>query len=137
MVITILTREDVVVTDPDRFMAAARRAYQRQHPDVGAREVEAAVSDVYDAVHQMIDTYGSVASDHPDVAAGATPRPTMHGGSGLLPGDRVHDRPDGLSPSGRITEIVLGEQTTVQDYGCFLPETVELFAGPARRSQRS
>jgi pimeloyl-ACP methyl ester carboxylesterase len=48
-----------------------------------------------------------------------------------LPGQRVLDRPDGLSPAGEITQVSLEEPQPLQDYGCFLPD--DPFALPSRR----
>jgi hypothetical protein len=128
MVISVRTREDVVVTDPVRFVNAARRAYLAQNPDASTQEAAAAVADVYDAVDALVDCYGCVASDDPDVAGEASPRRRMAGGVGLLPGDRVLDRPDGLSPAGTIRVILLDDGLPLQDYGCFLPDEDQLFA---------
>jgi hypothetical protein len=133
MVVSVRTRHDVVIVDPDRFLAVARRAYRAQDPQITEDEADAAVADVYDAVYALIDQYGSLASEHPEVAAGATAQRRMHGGVGLLPGDRVLDRPDGLSPAGSVSMIVLGEPQPVQDYGCFLPDDADLFSVPAHR----
>jgi hypothetical protein len=134
MVISVLTRQDVVIMDPQRFLAAAREACRTEDPDLTEDEVIQAVADVYDAVQALVDRYGSVASEHPDVAAGATPQQHMHGGVGLLPGDRVQDRPDGLSPAGSLRLIAVGEPRPLQDYGCFLPEPDDLFTAPIRRA---
>jgi hypothetical protein len=134
MVITVLTRQDVVVMDPRRFLGAARRAYRAGDPEVTEDEAVQAVSDVYDAVDALIDRYGSVASEHPDVAAGATPQRRMRGGVGLPPGDRMEDRPDGLSPAGAMSMILIDESQPLQDYGCFMPDAAELFTLPARRA---
>lgn len=48
-----------------------------------------------------------------------------------LPGARVTDRADGLSPAGLIQEVVLDEPMPLQDYGCFLPE--DPFTGRRQR----
>jgi hypothetical protein len=130
MIISVLTRQDVIVQDPQRFLAAARRAYRVQDPAVTEEQAARAVTDVYDAVDALITQYGALASDHPDVAAGAAPRRAMHGGAGLLPGDRVHDRHDGLSPAGTMSVIRLDQPHALQDYGCALPETSEIFGVP-------
>jgi hypothetical protein len=103
MVISVRTRQDVVVTDPERFLNAARRAYRAENPDASVEQAVTAVADVYDAVHSLIERYGSLASDHPEVSRGATAPERAHGGVGLLPGDRINDRPDGLSPAGAVT----------------------------------
>src|SRR4051812_5881494 len=34
MIISVLTRQDVVVMDPERLMTAARRAFREENPDV-------------------------------------------------------------------------------------------------------
>jgi len=83
----------------------------------------------------LIDRYGSIASDHADVAAGATPQRRVHGGFGLFPGDRVPDRPDGLSPAGEMSLILLDEPMPLQDYGCFMTRSNdEIFGALARRA---
>ncbi|GIF74551.1 hypothetical protein [Asanoa siamensis] len=102
MTISIRSRRDVVVVDPDRFLAAARQAA----PDV---------SDVYDAVHALLDRDGDLAADVRDSE--------VIGVGGPLPGIRVTDRPDGLSPAGRLRQVVVDDDARpLQDYGCFLPD---------------
>jgi hypothetical protein len=128
MVISVVTREDVVVMDPDRFLAAARRAYRSDNSDLTEDDAVAFVVDVYDAVSALLDRYGSLASADPEVAAGGTTRTRMSGGFGYLPGDRVTGRADGLSPAGSITKILLARPRPLQDYGCFLPGDEELFS---------
>jgi hypothetical protein len=51
------------------------------------------------------------------------------GAGGPLPGVRVDDRSDGLSPAGWLQQVVLTEPRPLQDYGCFLP--ADPFALPA------
>jgi hypothetical protein len=133
MTISIRSRQDVVVVDPQRFLAAARRAYREMDADVTEEAAAEAVVSVYDAVHALLDRYGELASDDPEVATGATAVRHMHGGVGLMPGERVRNRPDGLSPAGSVTQIVLGEPRPLQDYGCFLPDDLDLFAVRADR----
>ncbi|MFB9446963.1 hypothetical protein Dvina_25450 [Dactylosporangium vinaceum] len=128
MVISLVTREDVVVMDPDRFMAAARRAYLAGEPDRTEGDAVAAVADVYDAVFALVGRYGSLASADPEVAAGATVLERMSGGLGHLPGDRVTGRADGLSPAGAVSKVLVDRSAPLQDYGCFLPGDEELFA---------
>lgn len=111
MTISVRTRRDVVVVDPDRFLAAARSAYRELNPDLTDAEVAEAVADVTDAAFALIDRHGDLVTD-PDRA-----------GDPPLPGTRLPDRPDGLSPAGRIREVVLDEPP-LQDYGCFLPDDV-------------
>jgi hypothetical protein len=72
------------------------------------------VADVCDAVHALLDRDGDLASD---AVAGE-----WVGVGGPLPGVRVSDRPDGLSPAGRLQEVVLNDPLPLQDYGCFLPD---------------
>lgn len=116
MTISVRTRRDVVIVDPDRFLAAARAAHRDLNPDLTDAEVADAVSDVTDAAYALIERYGDLAADH-----GPPTRP-------LPPGIRVTDRPDGLSPAGWLRELVLDEPRPLQDYGCALPEDV--FARP-------
>jgi hypothetical protein len=58
----------------------------------------------------------------------------MHGGLGLLPGNRMTDRPDGSSPAGTLQAIEL-DVSTLQSYGCALPE--DPFASPDNDDRRS
>jgi hypothetical protein len=113
MSISIRTRRDVVVVDPDRFLAAARSAHHDMNPGLTDAEVAEAIADVTDAVYALLE--------HGDLTAG----PPLQQPSRRLPGVRVPDRHDGLSPAGWMSEVVLDEQP-LQDYGCFLPE--DLFA---------
>ncbi|MET8908930.1 hypothetical protein [Micromonospora sp. NPDC004551] len=111
MTISIRTRRDVVVMDPDRFLAAARQALRDRHPGLTDAEAAEAVADVHDAVHAILDRDGALAAD---AVNGDTAR-------GLLPGTRVSDRPDGLSPAGWLQQVVVDDPQPLQDYGCFLP----------------
>jgi hypothetical protein len=114
MTISIRSRRDVVVVDPDKFLAAARQALRDLDPDLTEAQATAAIGDVYDAVHALLDRDGELANDT---------RGAIEVGRGApLPGVRVVDRPDGLSPAGWLQEIVLREPMPLQDYGCFLPE---------------
>jgi hypothetical protein len=63
MTISIRSRRDVVIVDPERFLAAARQALHELDPDLNAEETAAAITDVYDAVHALLDT--EVASSRP------------------------------------------------------------------------
>ncbi|MEO3860454.1 hypothetical protein ABGB08_36605 [Acrocarpospora sp. B8E8] len=113
MTISVRTRQDVVIVDPARFMAAARAAYRDLHPDVSEEAAAESVADVYDAVGILLDRLGRLAADAPEMLIGR---------GGLPPGRRVLDRPDGLSPAGELQQIVLNDPIPLQDYGCFLPE---------------
>ncbi|MGI5233693.1 hypothetical protein [Actinoallomurus sp. CA-142502] len=112
MTISIRTRRDVVIVDPERFLASAREAFRELNglPEDSAVEE---ISDVFDAVHALLDRFGRLV---PDAA------PTMVGYGGPRPGERVLDRLDGLSPAGELEHIVLDDPRPLQDYGCFLPE---------------
>jgi hypothetical protein len=112
MTISIRTRRDVVIVDPERFLASAREAFRELNglPDDAAVEE---ISDVHDAVHVLLDRFGRLAADAPA---------TLIGRGGPRPGERVPDRPDGLSPAGELQHIVLDDPRPLQDYGCFLPE---------------
>jgi|GEM_PF-2685894 len=87
-------------------------------------EAAEAVADVYDAVHAMLDRDGALAADaaNDDVV----------GVGGPMPGVRVRDRPDGLSPAGRLQQVVIDDEQPLQDYGCFLP--ADPFASPGPRN---
>ncbi|MCE6994084.1 hypothetical protein LZG04_04545 [Saccharothrix sp. S26] len=115
MTISVRTRRDVVVVDPDRFLAAARSAYRELNPGLTDAEVAEAVADVTDAAFALVERHGDLAPG-PDRA-----------GDPPLPGTRLADRPGGLSPAGRMRQVVLDERP-LQDYGCFLPDDV--FAPP-------
>ncbi|MFI7702867.1 hypothetical protein [Nonomuraea sp. NPDC049480] len=113
MTISVRTRRDVVVVDPERFLASARAAYCDLHPGTSEESAAENIRDVYDAVHILLDRFGRLVADTPE---------TLIGRCGLRPGKRVLDRPDGLSPAGELEQIVLEEPMPLQDYGCFLPE---------------
>lgn len=109
MVVSVRTRQDVVIADPERFLAAARAAYRDLTP--GATEEEAAehVHDVRDAVFVLLERFGRLAAD---------PHPAPSEGPGLP----APERPDGLSPAGDLTQLVFDDPGTLRGYGCFLPE---------------
>ncbi|MBC6467490.1 hypothetical protein [Actinomadura alba] len=118
MTISVRTRRDVVIVDPDRFLTAARQALRDLNPELTEAQAADALTDVTDAVHALLDRDGQLAMDHvgaamtdPEVGSGAPP-----------PGVRISDRSDGLSPAGRLQQIVLDEPQPLQDYGCFLPD---------------
>ncbi|MEO3777486.1 hypothetical protein ABGB16_11685 [Micromonospora sp. B11E3] len=112
MTISIRTRRDVVVVDPDRFLAAARQALRDRNPGLTDAEAAEAVVDVHDAVHALLDRDGTLAADAVDGEANV---------GGSLPGVWVSDRPDGLSPAGWLQQVVLDDPQPLRDYGCFLP----------------
>ncbi|MBW6435745.1 hypothetical protein KZ829_18545 [Actinoplanes hulinensis] len=122
MTISVRSRRDVVVVDPDRFLAAARQALRDSDPDLSEAEAQAAITDVYDAAHALLDRDGQLAADEADDRVGVRGRP---------PGVRVTDRPDGLSPAGHLQEIVVDDSPPLQDHGCFLPP--DLFSRPESR----
>ncbi|WP_380280894.1 hypothetical protein [Kitasatospora purpeofusca] len=116
MTISVRTRQDVVVVDPERFLASARAAYREECPDATEEQAAEVVRDVYDAVWALVDRFGRLAADAPE--------------SGGLPGRRILGRPDGLSPAGEFKRIVLNDPQPLQDYGCFMPEEYDPFAVP-------
>lgn len=116
MTISVRSRRDVVVVDPQRFLAAARQALRDLDPGLSEADAAAALVDVHDAVHALLDRDGQLAADAAD------PREIHVGRGAPLPGVRVTDRADGLSPAGLIQQIVLDEPMPLQDYGCFLPQ---------------
>lgn len=122
MTISIRTRRDVVVVDPDRFMAAARQALRHRSPGMTDAEAAEAVADVYDAVHAILDRDGALAADAANDG--------VVGIGGPLPGVRVRDRTDGLSPAGRLQQVVIDDGQPLQDYGCFLPSDPFALPGP-------
>ncbi len=111
MVVSVRTRQDVVIADPERFLAAARAAYRELTP--GATEETAAeqVRDVRDAVFALLERFGRLAAGPP-------------GHTGPPGPELLHDldRPNGLSPAGEITQLVFDDPQVLQGYGCFLPE---------------
>jgi hypothetical protein len=115
MVISVRVREDVVVVDPGRFLAAARQAYQAKNPSTTDEDVRRAVTNVYDAAYALIERYGSLASNHPEVAGSGSAATHI---SPRRPGITV-DRPDGLSPAGGLSTIEL-DVATLHSQGCFL-----------------
>jgi hypothetical protein len=112
MTISIRIRRDVVIVDPERFMASAREDFRELNSLPEDAPVEE-ISDVYDAVHALLDRFGQLAADAPA---------TLIGRNGPRPGERVLDRSDGLSPAGELQHVVLDDPRPLQDYGCFLPE---------------
>ncbi|GIG93285.1 hypothetical protein [Plantactinospora endophytica] len=126
MIISVRMRRDVVVVDPDRFLAAARQALRDRDPGLTDAEAVDAIADVYDAVHVLLDRDGALAADAVDSE--------RVGVGGSLPGVRVADRPDGLSPAGWLQQVVLNDPQPLQDYGCFLPE--DPFAVPRIEGSR-
>jgi hypothetical protein len=121
MMISIRTRRDVVVVDPDRFLATARQALRDRHPGLSEAAATEAVADVYDAVHALLDRDGDLAADAVDNE--------MVGVGGPLPGVRVSDRSDGLSPAGRLQQVVFDDAQPLQDYG-LLPSRGSLRGTP-------
>ncbi|MFD8322557.1 hypothetical protein [Kitasatospora purpeofusca] len=117
MTISVRTRQDVVVVDPERFVASARAAYREAFPEITEERAAEDIRDVYDAVWAVLDRFGRLAADAPEPSSG-------------IPGRRVLDRPDGLSPAGEVQRIVLNDPLPLQDYGCFMPEDYDPFAVP-------
>ncbi|WP_344876490.1 hypothetical protein [Allokutzneria multivorans] len=123
MTISVRVRRDLVIVDAERFMAAAREAYRQLNPGVAETEVVDAVADAYDAVFTLLDHAGQQFAGTGDAGIWPLPgQPSELGRSGALPGVRVTDRPDGLSPAGSLHAVVLTEPQPLQDYGCFQPE---------------
>ncbi|HJP74351.1 MAG TPA: hypothetical protein VJ914_08785 [Pseudonocardiaceae bacterium] len=115
--ISIRVRRDLVVVDPERFLAAAQAACRELNPDVTEAGARDAVANAYDAVYALIDRDWPVAgSIWPELGR------VEVGRGAPLPGVRVADRPDGLSPAGILVELKLNEPRRLQDYGCSLPE---------------
>lgn len=124
MTISVRPRRDVVVMDPDRIVAAARQAPRDRHPSLTDAEAAEAVADIHDAAYALRDRDGAPAAD---VMDGDTV-----GIGGPVPGARVSDRPDGLSPAGWLQQVVVDELQPPQDHGCFLP--ADTFAVPPAQS---
>ncbi len=116
MTVSVRMRRDVVITDPERFLAAARAAYRDLNPGCGDAEAADAVADVTDALFALIERTWP--------ADGSSLWPDLHapevGPRAPLPGVRDTDRPDGLSPAGWLLKVVT-EPQPLQDFGCFLP----------------
>ncbi|WP_327287685.1 hypothetical protein [Streptomyces sp. NBC_01198] len=117
MTISVPIRQDVVIVDPERFVASAREAYREASPEITEGRAAEEIRDVYAAVWALLDRFGRLAPDAPASAG--------------LPGQRVLDRPDGLSPAGEWKRIVLDDPQPLQDYGCFMPEGYDSFAIPS------
>lgn len=116
MTISLRLRRDLVIVDPGRFLAAARRAYHDLNPDLCEAQVVETIGDVHDAVFALLDHEDGRTLIWPDIE-----KPEVGPGA-PLPGERALDRPDGLSPAGWLLEVVLDECQPLQDYGCFLPD---------------
>lgn len=134
MTISVRIRRDLVIVDPDRFLAAAREAYRDLNPECSQTDAANAVTNVADAMFALLDRAASFPAG---TGAPATPpiwpdprRPECGPGA-PAPGVRVTDRADGLSPAGWLQHVVLGEAQPLQDYGCFAP--ADPFALPSDR----
>lgn len=125
MMISVRMRRDLVIVDVDRFLIAARAAYRDLNPDVSEAEAAEAVTDVVDAAFALLDRAGHQLAEVSESAARIWPTPggpPEVGCGAPLPGDRVTDRSDGLSPAGWVQQVVFTEPQPLQDYGCFLPD---------------
>ncbi|MDH6707778.1 hypothetical protein P3T27_004515 [Kitasatospora sp. MAA19] len=111
MTISLRIRRDVVVVDPERFLAAARAAFRELNPEATEEETARHVPDTTEAVFALLDRFGGLAPDLPDAGAGRC---------GPIPGRRVLDRSDGLSPAGEILQVVLDEPQPLQDVALLL-----------------
>lgn len=100
MTISVRTRRDVVVMDPDRFLAAARQALRDRNPELTDAEAAEAVADVYNAVHALLDRDGALAADAVDGEA--------VGIDGPLPGRRVSDRRQAATGGTRRSAAAAG-----------------------------
>ncbi|MEU3404984.1 hypothetical protein ABZ766_13700 [Streptomyces sp. NPDC006670] len=109
MTISVRMRQDVVIVDPERFLASAREAYRELSPGVTEETACESVNDVYEAVFVLLERFGRLAADASNALTG-------------LPGQRTLDRSDGLSPAGERSQVVLNDPMPLQDYGCFGPE---------------
>jgi hypothetical protein len=118
MTISIRTRRDVVIVDPDRFLVAARKALRDVNPSLTEVQAVNELVDVTDAVYALLDRDGQLAADQ----LGAAMSDLEVGAGAPGPGSLVVDRSDGLSPAGRLQQVVLNEPQSLQDYGCFLPD---------------
>lgn len=116
MTISVRMRQDVVVVDPERFIAAARAALRETDPEMTEERAAEFICDVHDAVWALMDRFGRLAADAPATSG--------------RPGQRILDRPDGLSPAGERQQIVLNDPFPLQDYGCLMPENYDPFAIP-------
>ncbi|MEU8510141.1 hypothetical protein AB0C76_00950 [Kitasatospora sp. NPDC048722] len=122
MTISVRTRRDVVVVDPERFLAAARAAFRELYPGTSEEDALRHVRDVTVAAGVLLDRDGVLAPGLRDAGAGRC---------GPLPGRRVLDRPDGLSPAGEILRIVVDDPQPLQDIALLqLTECRDLFALP-------
>ncbi|MFD0568408.1 hypothetical protein ACFQ0T_02875 [Kitasatospora gansuensis] len=67
MTISIRTRQDVVIVDPERFVASARAAYRETSPEITEERAAEHIRNVYDAVWALVDRFGRLAADarHP------------------------------------------------------------------------
>jgi hypothetical protein len=124
MTISVRSRRDVVIVDPDQFLAAARRAYRDVHPDVSEEGAAESIVDAVDATYALLERFGQLLPDDPAGMIMMPSRGRTSQAEGSLPGKDGQDaeRTDGLSPAGWRTQVVLNETVTLQDYGCFGPE---------------
>jgi hypothetical protein len=128
LTISIRTRRDVVIVDPEKFLAAARQALRDVNPDFTDAQVSEALTGVVDAVYALLDRDGQLGLDE----HGATMTEPEFGPGARRPGTRDLDRVDGLSPAGWLQQIVLDDPRPLRDYGCFPP--ADPFALPSSHS---
>lgn len=129
MTLSVRMRRDVVIVDPDRFLAAARAAFRELHPDASEAAATEAVGDVHDAMFALLERAGPAETTGPRIWPSPGDPPEFGRGA-EPPGHRVTDRSDGLSPAGWLQQVVL-EPQPLQDVGCFFP--ADPFALPQDR----
>jgi hypothetical protein len=135
MTISVRMRRDVVVADPQRFLAAARRAYRDLHPEVDEAEAAGLIVDAVDAAYALLERFGHLEPDDPRAAARRAPtvhHTPEHTGRAPVDGPPDPRRPDGLSAAGWRTQIVLNDPMPLRDPGCF--DQADPFALPSDSS---
>jgi hypothetical protein len=113
MRISVRVRRDFMVTDADRLLQAARRAYRELHPDADANEASSVVTCAADAVFTVLEYAGVVG----DIADNRLARRSA----------------DGLAPGGWRAEVTINEpDPLLPGRDCLL--TGDVFALPATPS---
>jgi hypothetical protein len=99
------SRNDFVVTDPGRFLAAADGAVQDLDPGPEPGTRRSGVTDVYDAVFALLERDGELApATGPSAPDAGGTRIVAVPGAARVPEPVVGDRAAGLSPAGGLVE---------------------------------
>ncbi|MEY9874249.1 hypothetical protein ABH931_003743 [Streptacidiphilus sp. MAP12-33] len=119
MTISVRTREEVVVVDPDRVIAAARAALVEDDPEMTEEQAARHVVDVYDAVDALVEHHGGRLA--PETMSLAQTHGRRSGRA----------NPDGLDPVGYIRHYAVDDPVPLRHLAsCFRVPDHDPFATP-------